>query len=246
MVLRHFVDELSEQLKPFNERFDELASKLKPLIDVTFCIEPAGSAVSSWSPEWKPSLVSFFGLSDCMVLSSFLASGKISGLWPSPSRAVVGEHIFPNERAKAGLARTCDIDVGSPRNGLLLLKCIEEEYGNGHVMILPQGDLPGGAVILKLWVASTIGHRVLWDSSAEFGRQHVVVQQGTPSWRELVFADLHGHEFQVRPRPFMRSLFMKADMAHKQHPDEFPQPLQHAAAFESGCDKMHLLMRALK
>ena len=63
------------------------------------------------------------------------------------------------------------------------------------------------------------------------------VQKG----RELIYpqklmqlGELHGKVIQISPRPFMRSLYMQARMAHRQH-SEFPNPDKELDVFKSHC-----------
>ncbi|CAL1132816.1 unnamed protein product, partial [Cladocopium goreaui] len=65
--------------------------------------------------------------------------------------------------------------------------------------------------------------------------------------RPLTFDDLHEKTISVNPAPFMRSLYLKAEMAHGEH-NELPNPRDFTQNYEKRCDAMKavLLQRLLQ
>ena len=52
-----------------------------------------------------------------------------------------------------------------------------------------------------------------------------------------MFGAMHGREICLRPAPYMRALFLKADMAHKKCP-ELPNPFGIQELYTGSCDAM--------
>ena len=163
----------------------------------------------------------------------------------------VSEHIYHKKQARS--ARALDIDITDPRNGLPLLKHFEVLYQDGDMTLFPCAATNPLAqepttCTVQIHIAPNL-HRSLLQwvySKTEISEEpdqewcvHGVepVQKG----RRLIYpqqliqlGELHGKVIQISPRPFMRSLYMQARMAHRQH-SEFPDPDKEPDVFKSQC-----------
>ncbi|CAK9111522.1 Uncharacterized protein SCF082_LOCUS51760, partial [Durusdinium trenchii] len=161
-----------------------------------------------------------------------------SSSWDEYFGFCVSEHIYHKKQSQG--ASALGIDIADPSNGLPLLKHFEVLYQDGDMTLFPCAatNLQGpNTITVKILIALDLHRTPLqWVySKADIRKKpdqewcvHSVepVQKG----RELIYpqklmqlGELHGKVIQISPRPFMRSLYMQARMAHRQH-SEFPNP----------------------
>ncbi|CAE7388233.1 unnamed protein product [Symbiodinium microadriaticum] len=189
-----------------------------------------------------------YGVQYCVVLHALRESWRVDSLhhvwyWPFEDIKIstVGDHIFPKNEVDGNLARQCEIDVNDPRNGLPLLKHIEEKYGFGHIQIVPHSETPGGGMDVQVLVARDIKTDPIMTSDDAW---HSLPRREI--WLDchrITFGDLHGLIVHLAQCPYRRSLYHKAAMAHGEHSDEFAHPSQNMETYRTGCDKMWLIER---
>ncbi|CAE7519863.1 unnamed protein product [Symbiodinium sp. KB8] len=189
-----------------------------------------------------------YGVQYCVVLHALRESWRVDSLhhvwyWPFEDIKIstVGDHIFPKNEVDGNLARQCEIDVNDPRNGLPLLKHIEEKCGCGHIQIVPHSETPGGGMDVQVLVARDIKTDPIMTSDDAW---HSLPRREI--WLDchrITFGDLHGLIVHLAQCPYRRSLYHKAAMAHGEHSDEFAHPSQNMETYRTGCDKMWLIER---
>ncbi|CAE7536280.1 unnamed protein product [Symbiodinium sp. CCMP2592] len=238
--------EIAQKQDEIAERQDEIAERQDVFAGLLCRIRPASH--STWNPRWKATVMKAYGVQYCVVLHALRESWRADSphhvwYWPFEDIKIstVGDHIFPKDEVDGNLARQCEIDVNDPRNGLPLLKHIEEKYGCGHIQIVLLSETPGGGMDVQVLVARDIKTDPIMTSDDAW--------HGLPRreiWlhcRRITFGDLHGLIVHLAQCPYRRSLYHKAAMAHGEHSDEFAHPSQNMETYRTGCDKMQLIER---
>ena len=236
-----------EKMDEIAEKQDEIAERQEDVFAGLLCrIRPASH--STWNPRWKATVMKAYGVQYCVVLHALRESWRVDSLhhvwyWPFEDIKIstVGDHIFPKNEVDGNLARQCEIDVNDPRNGLPLLKHIEEKYGCGHIQIVPHSETPGGGMDVQVLVARDIKTDPIMTSDDAW---HSLPRREI--WLDchrITFGDLHGLIVHLAQCPYRRSLYHKAAMAHGEHSDEFAHPSQNMEMYRTGCDKMWLIER---
>lgn len=236
-----------EKMDEIAEKQDEIAERQDVFAGLLCRIRPASH--STWNPRWKATVMKAYGVQYCVVLHALRESWRVDSLhhvwyWPFEDIKIstVGDHIFPKNEVDGNLARQCQIDVNDPRrNGLPLLKHIEEKYGCGHIQIVPHSETPGGGMDVQVLVARDIKTDPIMTSDDAW---HSLPRREI--WLDchrITFGDLHGLIVHLAQCPYRRSLYHKAAMAHGEHSDEFAHPSQNMEMYRTGCDKMWLIER---
>ena len=134
-------------------------------------------------------------------------------------------------------------EVSHSRNGLLLLKHLEKTYQAGKWTPIPTGNHANG-VELKIYISNDLKAKKIEyeDGTVVRGKRG---GKGRP--RDLTFGDLHEKTIHVHPPPYMRSLYLKAQMAHGEC-KELPNPRDCAENYEKQCGAMkeELFQRLLR
>ena len=185
---------------------------------------------------WSKNVKAHYGQKCCTVLSQVFPQTHASWWFPA-----VSEHIVP--KGQWQVASKLGFEVSNSRNGLLLLKHLEKTYQAGKWTLIPTGNHAKG-VELKIYVSNDLKTKSIQyeDGKAVCGKCH---RKDKP--RPLTFDDLHEKTISVNPAPFMRSLYLKAEMAHGEH-NELPNPRDFTQNYEKRCDAMKavLLQRLLQ
>ena len=226
-------------------KLDKIAAQVQITAQITCRIGPAQS---SRDPQWKKIVQNFYRCQTCIILRSLSSKWPDWTLPPNLPKDVVGEHIFPLDPRYHSLAKAAEIQLDNPRNGLPLLKHIEEEYGNGNLMLLPLGETLSGMEV-QIFVSQEIAHNKILTGFPGGGCRRPVSlrHRRTWEWHELTFGDLHQHVVHLSQRPFLRSLLQKALLAHSLH-EELPNPQlpERMRVFATGCDKMRIFQQVFE
>ena len=109
-------------------------------------------------------------------------------------------------------------------------------------IVIPTGVFVDDAVQLELHVADShknvwirYRERDGWDNGQIKGLKRNA--RGTYSLCNLRFGDLDKKIITVRPKPYMRALYLKADMAHDPHPHDLPHLFQYWIATPMGDER---------
>ena len=244
-------EKVTQKIEEENAKAQEkVMQTLVPLCQQAFELVPASS--SSWDADWHAKVCAHYGIWGCIILSQTHPETHTWFCQQCPEEYFgfcVSEHIYHKKQSQG--ARALGIDIADPSNGLPLLKHFEVLYQDGDMTLFPCAatNLQGpNTITVKILIALDLHRTPLqWVySKADIRKKpdqewcvHSVepVQKG----RELIYpqklmqlGELHGKVIQISPRPFMRSLYMQARMAHRQH-SEFPNPDKELDVFKSHC-----------
>lgn len=245
-------ESIAQEQEKIAQGQEKVLQTLLPLCQQAFELVPASS--SSWDADWHAKVCTHYRLRGCMILSQTYPETH-AWFCQQYSQAYFGfcvsGHIYRKKQTQGATA--LGIDVTDPRNGLPLLKHFEVLYQDGDMTLFPCAATTPLAQeqttsTVQIHIAPDLHRTPLqWvysktDISKEPDREWCVhgvepVQTG----RKLIYpekliklGDLHGKVIQISPRPFMRSLYMQARVAHRQH-SEFPDPDNKLDVFKSQC-----------
>ena len=241
---------------------EKVLQSLRPLCEQAFELVPASS--SSWDADWHAKVCAHYDLKGCIILSqTYPETHKwFCQQWRQDFFLFcVSEHIYHKKQTRG--AKALGIDITDPRNGLPLLKHFEVLYQDGDMTLFPCAATnlqAPNTIEVKILIAHDLHRTPLqWvNSKADISREpdqewcvHGVepVQKGRRGLKypqkRIELGELHGKVIQISPRPFMRSLYMQARMAHRQH-SEFPNPDKELDVFKSHCpDRMDWVRQCL-
>ena len=94
---------------------------------------------STFGPEFESKCQTYYGTTSCMVLGQIFPEclqdwGK-DYYFGSDYFLPVGEHIYKKSMEKEG--KDLGIVTRHPRNGLLLVKALESQFQDGHMVLIP-------------------------------------------------------------------------------------------------------------
>lgn len=249
------LEKIDEKLELVLEQQERSAERMEALTHVAGMLAP--DAYSGWDPDWRNRVMQHYRVKYCAFLRSLLQKADWQGfafwLFKAIKDSTVGEHVFPNNLKYALLGRQAEIEIWSPRNGLPVLKGIEDELGKGNIQLLPNTSTPGPSCVLDVYVAALIRNQIITTSCEEWEnpkdirkrrtlREEIWVFKGD-SWRQVTFGDLHEGTVRLSEMPFHRALYHKALMAFNVHPEEFAHPATRWRTFLGQRGKTELLQK---
>ena len=185
----------------------------------------------------------YVGTSSCVILGQLFSSTRQPETYRRRFFRAVAEHIVPKAQW------TVAVNWGF-RNALFLLKHLELKYRAGHLSLIPDQVQDGeDRVRLVVEISDALmgtfiqykGHR----DGDFYGEPVWGAANGAGKLKQLAFGDLHRKSISVHPRPYMRALFLKADMAHRQHA-ELTSPFSIQDRYTTYCPQMrHGLIQRL-
>jgi len=239
---------MKEDQKKLNGKLEELQKDQKEiqgplglqkkLMKPLYTIKPVPEDVISvlTTDTFRNNVLELYKMRYCIVLSQLFPCQKPDYWFPAAT-----EHIVPRQQWQT--AKFCGFQATDARNGLPLLKDLELKYQAGHFTVIPTGVFVDDAVQLEIHVAGS--HKDVWIRHRERdGCDNGQVKglkrnaRGTTSLCNLRFGDLDKKTIVVRPKPYMRALYLKADMAHDQHPHDLPHPSQYLDRYTNDCEAM--------
>ena len=186
-------------------------------------VTESAAATQTRGTDWHRKVVGYFDFHQCMVLSQLFPDERVP-----PSRfkdrdagddfrraqgpfPAVAEHIIPEGDYSVGKA--WQVDVHEECSGLLLLRHLERKYQAGKWSMLPVPDGPSKGMF-EIFVSQEICEDTIMYYPIAGEPTHRVKVGGKP----LQFKSLHGRKIEIigkyQANPSLRSLFLKADMAH--------------------------------
>ena len=231
---------MKEDQKKLNDKLEELQGSLdlqKKLMKPLYTIKPVPEDVISvlTTDTFRNNVLELYKMRYCIVLSQLFPCQKPDYWFPAATA-----HIVPRQQWQT--ANLCGFQATDARNGLPLLKDLELKYQAGHFTVIPTGVFVDDAVQLEIHVAGS--PKDVWiryrerdgcDNGQVKGLKRNV--RGT-SLCNLRFGDLDKKTIVVRPKPYMRALYLKANMAHDQHPHDLPHPSRYLDRYTSDCEAM--------
>ena len=255
------MEEKMERVVRGQEKMEMLAP---PLSHHAFELFPASS--TSWDAEWHKTVCRHYDLHGCIILSQVFPE---THKWfcqffrESYFAFCVSAHIYHKKQARG--AKALGIEIADPRNGLPLLKHFGVLYQDGDMTLLPcceENPLAQepSTIRVQIHIADAFHNTSLqWVYAKTDVRENpkkewcvhsvepVPDKRGTIAYPEklIKLGELHEKVVKICPQPFMRSLYMQARMAHKQHPD-LSDPDTMLDVFKSQCpDKMDYVRQCL-
>ena len=243
---------------------EKMEMVVPPLSQQAFELFPASS--TSWDAEWHRTVCRHYGLHGCIILSQIFPETHkwfCNEFQKSYFDFCVSEHIYHKKQARS--AKTLGIEIADPRNGLPLLKHFEVLYQDGDMTLLPCPEenplaQEPSTIRVQIHIADDFHNTFLqWVSAKSevtkkpekercvHSVEPVRGKRGAITYPEkfIKLGELHQKVIKICPQPFMRSLYMQARMAHKQHPD-LPDPDTMLDVFKSQCpDKMDYVRQCL-
>jgi len=238
--------EIKEMLKALvEEKLEVLSTHVKEKLEVLLQMSPANFRIlpvpddfesSFRDGTWSKKVKAHYEVEYCTVLSQLFPQSYLYYWFPA-----VSEHIVP--KGQWQLAKGLGFKVSDSRNGLLLLKHLEKTYHAGKWTPIPTGNHANG-VELKIYVSNDLKAKQIEyeDGTVVCGKEG-----GKGKLKHLTFGDLHEKIICVNPPPYMRSLYLKAQMAHGEC-EELPNPQRCAENYEKQCGAMkeELFQRLLR
>ena len=147
----------------------------------------------------------------------------------------VAEHIVP--KAQWTVAKNWGFHTTDAKNALLLLKDVELKYQAGRLTLIPaEVQRAKDELILVVEISTALMDTVIRYVNS-VGEPVKGKCKGQGKLKVLKFGDLDGKEISVRPPPNMRALFLKAEMAHRQH-EELTNPFSIVDRYTQRCQSM--------
>ena len=246
------IDAMAEEM---NGKIDAMTEDIRTFVSPLYSIQAVSEDVVTQLTDgtFNETARELYGTSSCVILGQlFSSSTHEQEKYCSRFFRAVAEHIVP--KAQWTVAVNWGFQATDARNALFLLKHVELKYQAGHLSLIPdQFQAPAGEDRVRLVVEISKAHmdtiiRYKGHRDGEYYDQPVWGRKnGVGELTMLRFGDLHGETISVHPRPHMRALFLKADMAHRQHP-ELTSPFHIRDRYTSYCPQMRrgLLKRLLK
>lgn len=235
--IKSSVNELGDNLRVFTRLTLKMAT-IEP-------VRESAAATQRRGHDWHQLVAKFYNFHQCMVLSQlFPKTSKptwfqdrdvdrefkhATGAFPP-----VAERIFPKGQSAA--ARAWDVEVHEASNGLLLLRHLERTYQAGQWSMLPVTEEGPNQGMFEIFVSESIQEEKIMYQPAFGKAMHRVKVHGKP----LKFGSLHGKLIELmgayKGNPFLRCLFLKAEMAHRTN--GLPDPRGRLASYSIRCNKM--------
>ena len=175
------------------------------------------------------------GTDSCVVLGQLFSSEGGASQYASYFYPAVAEHIVPN--AQWTVAENWGFHTTDAKNALLLLKDVELKYQAGRLTLIPaEVQKAKDELILVVEISRALQDTVIRYVDAK-SRGEPVKGKCKGRLKELKFGDLHSKEISVRPPPHTRALFLKAEMAHRQH-EELTNPFTIVDRYTQRCQSM--------
>ena len=220
---------------------------VQPLHSMRAVPEDAATATAKGT-EWKNQELLHYDLQEtgayCAVLSQVceVKPADAASLFPA-----VAEHIVP--QGQAAVASNWGFHYTDKRNGIFLLRDLELKYQAGRFSLIPVEPPKNDSVRLRVWVSNELKSEPICDKRQGTREQVRGVLRGSYYRQPLTFGVLDRCVICLKPAPYMRALFLKADMAHKKCP-ELPNPFDDdvKSRYIDGCHAMkeELIRRLLE
>ena len=226
-------------------KFEASCTIQMKMVTVSAVTESA-AATQTRGSDWRRKVGDYYNFCQCMVLSQLFPAERAPKWFqktdvgdefrrargPFPA---VAEHIIPKGQDSVGKA--WDVNVHEECNGLLLLRHLERTYQAGKWSMLPVPDGPHKGMF-EIYVSEEIKAETIMYYPAGGQPIHRVKAQGAP----LQFQVLHGRHLDIidkyHANPSLRSLFLKAEMAHRVD-RTLPDPSERLNAYQIKCGKMN-------
>ena len=181
------------------------------------------------------------GTDSCVILGQ-LFSLKKSRKYARHWFPAVAEHIVP--KARWTVAENWGFHTTDAKNALLFLKDVELKYQAGRLTLIPaEFQQAKDELILLVEISEALKDTVIKYVNTGGDRQCSKFapvkgkEKGRGELKELKFRDLHDQQISVCPPPHMRALFLKAEMAHRQH-QELTSPSKIVDRYTQHCPSM--------
>ena len=210
---------------------------VEPMYSLRAVSEDAASATTKGT-EWRNQELTHYSLQEigacCAVLSQVCRVKPVVAAARFPA---VAEHIVP--KGQATVAANWGFHCTDKRNGIFLLRDLELKYQAGRLSLIPTEPAKDDEVKLQIYVSDSLKSEQIFTRGQGQAKQPVqgVLPDGDGRAHSLCFGDLHNRTIRLSPAPYMRALFLKADMAHKKCP-ELPNPFDLKSNYIEGCDAM--------
>ena len=257
-----------ERVVQGQEKIEKMEERVMQVLQLVcqhaFELCPASS--SSSDANWHEKVCRLYDLRGCIILSQVFPETHewfCQFFRESYFAFCVSEHIYHKKQARG--AEALGIEIAHPRNGLPLLKHFEVLYQDGDMTLLPCPEenplaQEASAIRVQIHIADDLHNTSLqWVYAKTDVRENpkkkwcvhsvepVQDDRGTISYphKLIELGELHEKVIQIYPQPFMRSLYMQARMARKQHTD-LPDPDTMLEVFKSQCpNKMDYVRQCL-
>ena len=209
-------------------------------------VTDSAAATQTRGSDWRGKVGDYYNFCQCMVLSQLFPAERAPKLFQKTDAGdefrrargpfpAVAEHTIPKGQDSVGKA--WDVNVHEECSGLLLLRHLERTYQAGKWSMLPVPDGPHKGMF-EIYVSEEIKAETIMYYPAGGQPIHRVKAQGSP----LQFQVLHGRHLDIIDRhhanPSLRSLFLKAEMAHRVD-RTLPDPSERLNAYQIKCGKMN-------
>ena len=226
-------------------KFEASCTIQMKMVTVSAVTESA-AATQTRGSDWRRKVGDYYNFCQCMVLSQLFPAER-APKWFQKTDAgdefrrargpfpAVAEHTIPKGQDSVGKA--WDVNVHEECNGLLLLRHLERTYQAGKWSMLPVPDGPSKGMF-EIFVSPEICEDTIMYYPIAGEPTHRVKVGGKPSQ----FKSLHGRKIEIigkyQANPSLRSLFLKADMAHGVD-RMLPHPATRLEAYQIKCGKMN-------
>eukprot|EP00971_Amphidinium_carterae_P337369 6474138-Amphidinium_carterae.1 len=218
---------------------------LRTVTEETHGFRPA-THPETYDPDWNGKVREYYNVRTCMILGTLFPECLIADYRTRTHTygpnyfgkgPLIAEHIYKKNMPKQG--KDLGIVTSHPRNGLFLVKSLEDKYQNGRLTLLPvkgdEGDTMGSddddvaepetLVTFEVRVANQfLEDTVLFKRDRETSIMRPVVHEGRAlkAGRPIRYRDIDGKHIRIR-KPFMAALFSQARYAHRVYKD-LPNP----------------------
>lgn len=216
-------EEHVEKVQAVLERVDRRQEQMHQSLSERLSVITAGvfntvaRSASTRDPYFRELVSQHYGSEGCLVLQSLFPLSAQSNYG---YKHTIADHIYPLSQFHN--AALLDIDINDPRNALMLLRPLERAHGDDSLVFEPVPSLQEG-LALKIHVAVHLQDQYVVDKTSDWV-WIVAEESGADEGKWLTFGDLHGRIVHVVPKPFMRSLYVKARTAYTLHRHEYPNP----------------------
>ena len=235
---KQFQDSMQKQVDSIHTRMENLQRDITTFVTPLYRMHPVPEDVVSQLTDktFHETAKKYYGGTDsCVVLGQLFSSEGGASQYASYFYPAVAEHIVP--KAQWTVAENWGFHTTDAKNALLLLKDVELKYQAGRLTLIPaEVQKAKDELILVVEISRALQDTVIRYVDAK-SRGEPVKGKCKGRLKELKFGDLHSKEISVRPPPHMRALFLKAEMAHRQH-EELTNPFTIVDRYTQRCQSM--------
>ncbi|CAJ1380510.1 unnamed protein product [Effrenium voratum] len=233
------IQKLVEKQDSLQKQVESIQKDINTFVTPLYRVHPVPEDVVSQLTDktFHETAKKYYGGTNSCVILGQLFSPKKSRNYASRWFPAVAEHIVP--KAQWTVAENWGFHTTDAKNALLLLKDVELKYQTGRLTLIPAEVQPGrDELILVVEISEALKDTVIKYVDRQCSKfAPVKGKEKRGELKELKFRDLHGQQISVRPPPHMRALFLKAEMAHRQH-QELTNPSRIVDRYTQRCPSM--------